>query len=141
MKDKKLKVIEEKVKQAEESLVKKDFLNAVKTYKDALLDVPAPRAEYDITSEILFGIGEAHFFNGSYKKAYNAYMDSFNAGDGLENPLTYLRLGQIFLDTQTSEKDATDNLLKAYMLGGKSVFEENSPPKYFEFLQSKVTLK
>lgn len=49
-----------------------------------------------------------------------------------------LRLGQSAFELGKKER-ATENLLRAYMLEGKEIFEEDDK-KYFEFLKSKVDL-
>ena len=77
---------------------------------------------------------------GKYEEAFNSFEEAKNnlSGDGISNPFILLRLGQCAFEL--GKKDlATENLLRAYMLEGKEIFEEDDK-KYFEFLKSNVDL-
>lgn len=56
--------------------------------------------------------------------------------NGYHNPFILLRLGQSFLENNDT-KQAKEFLLRAYMLEGENIFEEEDE-KYFQFLQTNV---
>lgn len=85
-------------------------------------------------------IGDIYFLQGKYEEAFDNFEDARNnlSGEGINNPFILLRLGQSAFELEKKEL-ATENLLRAYMLEGKEIFEEDDK-KYFEFLKSNVDL-
>ncbi len=64
------------------------------------------------------------------------------SGGGYGNPFIMLRLGECCLELG-DEKNATEYLLRAYMMDGREIFEadgngEDDGQKYFDFLRTHV---
>ena len=62
---------------------------------------------------------------------------SYNIGE-TDNPFILLRLGENYLEME-DETNATEFLLRAYMLEGEKIFKEDW--KYFQWLSGHVNLK
>jgi tetratricopeptide (TPR) repeat protein len=116
----------------------KEFKQAFECYRDALNLVPEPVEDWEATTWILAAIGDLYFLMGNYEKAVRAFEDAVRCPGGLGNPFIHLRLGECHLELGHPER-ALDELLRAYMGGGRDVFQTEEP-KYFEFLQSRVKL-
>ena len=85
---------------------------------------------------MLSAIGDALFQQGQFERARDAFTDAISCRGGLGNPFIHLRLGQIQLEIGTEAK-AADELTRAFMGGGKEIFEREDP-KYFAFLTTKL---
>lgn len=117
-----------------------EYDKALKIWKKALELIPEPKKNFSESVWFLTSIGDIYFMQGKYEEAFNNFEDAKNnlSGDGINNPFILLRLGQSAFEL--GKKDfATENLLRAYMLEGKEIFEEDDK-KYFEFLKSNIDL-
>lgn len=113
---------------------------ALEVWKKALGLIPKPKNIYSQTVWFLSSIGDIYFNDKNYEQAFKCFDDAKNniSVEGNNNPFILLRLGESAYELD--KKDiAIDNLLKAYMLEGKEIFEEDEK-KYFEFLKSNVNL-
>jgi tetratricopeptide (TPR) repeat protein len=81
---------------------------------------------------------DAHYLLDDYKASYNHFIDALNCPDAQDNPFIHLRIGQNLYRLGDEDK-AVDSFLKAYMLDGEEIFEEDGK-KYLEFIKSKVNL-
>ncbi|GGA28702.1 hypothetical protein GCM10011384_17680 [Psychrobacillus lasiicapitis] len=63
-------------------------------------------------------------------------FNAINCPDGIENPFIMLRLGETLYELGDVNK-AKDYLLRAYILEGYSIFE-NEEEKYFDVIKSEI---
>lgn len=117
-----------------------EYDKALEIWKKALDLIPEPKKNFSEAVWFLTSIGDIYFIQEKYEEAFNNFEDAKNnlSGDGINNPFILLRLGQSALELGKKEL-ATESLLRAYMLEGKEIFEEDDK-KYFEFLKSKIDL-
>lgn len=121
-----------------------DFLDedqfdaAVAKFEEAYSKLPQPAEEWEASTWLMASIGDAHFMKGDYAKSTETFYNAYNCPEGSINPFILLRLGQSLLETQ-DEPNATEYLLRAYMLEGSDIFADENP-KYLEFLSSRVEL-
>lgn len=117
-----------------------EYDKALEIWKRALDLILEPKKRISETVWFLTSIGDIYFLQGKYEEAFDNFEDARNnlSGEGINNPFILLRLGQSAFELEKKEL-ATENLLRAYMLEGKEIFEEDDK-KYFEFLKSNVDL-
>ncbi len=115
-----------------------NYIDAIKKYNLALDLLPTPKDEWEASTWLYVAIGDAFFYADNYQTTYDYFMDALNCPDATENPFIHLRIGQALYHLDHHDK-AIDALLKAYMLDGEEVFE-NEDDIYFDFLKSKVNL-
>ena len=117
-----------------------EYDKALEIWKRALDLIPEPKKRISETVWFLTSMGYIYFLQGKYEEAFDNFEDARNnlSGEGINNPFILLRLGQSAFELEKKEL-ATENLLRAYMLEGKEIFEEDDK-KYFEFLKSNVDL-
>lgn len=106
-------------------------------YQQAIILLPPPKEDWEAWTWLFGAIGDAHFANGNWGACQEAFREALKGPDGLGNPFIHLRLGQSALQLG-DERSAVDELLRAYMGGGKEIFEEDE--RYLDFLSSKVKL-
>jgi len=89
-------------------------------------------------------IGDMYFQKNMFAKAFENFDAAVKnlSGEGTTNPFVLLRLGECYLELG-DEKNATEYLLRAYMMEGKEIFfdedsEECGEEKYYEFLRTHV---
>lgn len=117
---------------------------AVRTREEGLKLIPEPQQFYSETIWFLAAIGDVCFQKGLFSKAHECFDKARGnlTGEGYGNPFIMLRLGECCLEIG-DEKNATEYLLRAYMLEGREIFEpdengEDDGQKYFEFLKAHV---
>ena len=117
-----------------------EYDKALEIWKKALKLIPEPKKNYSETVWFLTSIGDIYFMQGKNEEAFNSFEDAKNnlSGEGINNPFILLRLGQCAFELGIKDL-ATENLLRAYMIEGKEIFEEDDK-KYFDFLKSNVDL-
>ena len=111
-----------------------DYDAALVQYEEAWFLLPEPRSDWEAASWIQAAIGDAYFFTGDFDNAAQAFRTALNSLEAQQNPFLHLRLGQCEFEMENLPT-AGDELIRAYMLGGDEVFEDEDP-KYFEFLKS-----
>lgn len=118
----------------------KEYDKALEIWEKTLKLIPEPKKNFRETVWFLTSIGDIYYMQGKYEEAFNKFEDAKNnlSGEGINNPFILLRLGQSALELRKNDL-ATENLLRAYMLEGKEIFEEDDK-KYFEFLESNIDL-
>jgi tetratricopeptide (TPR) repeat protein len=120
----------------DELVLQKQFEKAFCFYRDALNLVPKPVEEWEATTWILVAIGDLYFLAGKIEKAVGAFEDAVRCPGGLGNPFIHLRLGECHFELGNQDR-AADELTRAYMGGGKQIFEKEGP-KYFAFLSNRI---
>lgn len=116
-----------------DSLVdKSNYDEAISKYLEALALVPVPKDIWEASTWIYTAIGDTCFIKGDYQKAKDFMYDAVNCPDGFSNPFILLRLGQSLQESGDNEK-AKEYLLRAYMLEGHKIFEDEDD-KYFNLI-------
>lgn len=113
-------------------------------YEEAIQVIPEPQQFYSETIWFLAAIGDVYFQKELYSKAHECFDKARGnlSGEGYGNPFIMLRLGECCLEIG-DEKNATEYLLRAYMMEGNEIFEpdedgEDDGQKYFDFLRTHV---
>jgi tetratricopeptide (TPR) repeat protein len=130
--------MDELCRAGDERLDAGEFDEALKVYRAAAELIPDPKEDWEASTWIFTAIGEALFFKGKYAEAARNLRVAVASPDGLGNPLVHLRLGEVYYELNDFEK-AGDELTRAYMGGGKEIFESEDP-KYIDFLATKIDL-
>ena len=115
-----------------------NHVDAIKKYNLALGLLPAPKEQWEASTWLYVAIGDAFFYADNYQATYDYFMNALNCPDATDNPFIHLRVGQALYHLEHYDK-SIDSLLKAYMLDGEEVFE-NEDDMYLIFLKSKVNL-
>ena len=115
-----------------------DFKTAITYYQKALELVPLPKTNWEASTWLYTAIGDCYFSLSDFEKASDAFYDALNCPDGMGNPFIHLRLGECLFEGGEFQK-AEDNLMRAYMLEGIEIFEDEDD-KYIRFLKKKYTL-
>ena len=114
------------------------FEGAVARYNEAWMLVPEPKSRWNASTWILAAIGDACFLGGYGTSALEALRYAMQCPGGLGNPFLHLRLGQVLFD-KGEEREAADQLARAYMGGGREIFAEQDP-RYLAFLETELKL-
>ena len=123
-------------KQGDKLVAKKKFDAAVDKYREALELLPEPATDWSAATWLFVAIGDARFQQRNYEKSVLSFMNATFCPSGIGNPFVHLRLGQCRLEL--GEPDAaTDELMRAYMGGGKEIFSEDNP-KYFKHIRKHI---
>lgn len=117
-----------------------DYDRAVEVWQQALSLIPHPQHIYAESQWLETSIGDVCFLSGKFEKSLvnfkNAQINiEVNA---YENPFIMLRLGQSLLENN-QPLEAKEYLLRAYMLEGEEIFE-NDDNKYLAFLKKNIRL-
>ncbi len=126
--------VTELCRRGDDLMTSKDIQGALREYHEAWILLPEPKEDWEAATWILSAIGDAHFQANDFKHAASAFSNAVRCPDGLGNPFIHLRLGESQFEMGNMEK-AKDELTRAYMGGGRELFE-NEDPKYFRFLES-----
>jgi hypothetical protein len=115
-----------------------EFEAAVAAYNEGWKLVPEPKNEWQASTWILAAIGDACFHGGFKTSAREAFQYAITCPGGLGNPFLHLRLGQVLFDANELD-GAADELIRAYMGGGRGIFDAE-PPQYLEFLSTRAAI-
>jgi tetratricopeptide (TPR) repeat protein len=110
-----------------------DHPSAHTKFVEALDLVPEPKMDWEATTWIVAAIGDGWFLRRNFEKARDAFMDAVRCPGGLGNVFIHLRLGEIQYELGDMKR-AADELTRAYMAGGREVFD-GEDPKYFALLE------
>ena len=89
---------------------------------------------YSATTWLLTAIGESYLLSGDYENANDVLQQAMHCPDAIGNPFIHLILGQAQFELGNFAR-AKDNLARAYMGGGKEIFQGDDP-KYYEYLKT-----
>jgi tetratricopeptide (TPR) repeat protein len=95
--------------------------------------LPEPRDEWDAATWLLTSIGDSYFSERRFSEAREPLQRAVFCPNGLGNPYTHLRLGQVQFELGNIDR-AKDELARAFMGGGDEVFEGDDP-KYWRFIR------
>ena len=115
---------------------KDKYQRAVEKYQNALSLVPEPKVEWEASTWIYVALGEVYYYCSQYSEAMIYFGEAEKCPGGIENPLINLRLGQCYCECDDSQL-AKEYLLRAYMLEGESIFEDEDE-KYFELIKDDI---
>ncbi|MFV0304912.1 MAG: tetratricopeptide repeat protein [Moheibacter sp.] len=114
-----------------------DYDAAIFEFKKALSLVPSPKTDWEASTWLYSGIGDAYFFKKEYENSLNAFLDAYNCPEAIDNPFIYLRIGQNWEEMGNNDK-AKDNLLRAYMLAGQDIFSDENP-KFINLIKDLIS--
>ena len=136
-----VEMIDELSEQGNEAEGEGDLDAALTAWEEALALIPEPRNAYVESVWLQASIGDVYFQRGDYPDAMEFFEDAMGnlSGEGVSNPFVLLRLGQCCLETR-DEKRAAELLLRAYMLEGDAIFEEEDE-RYYDFLRAHADIE
>ena len=108
--------------------------DAIAEYEKALERLPQPFSDWDAAAHILAAVGDAHYLAGEYGEAETALVAAMHCPGAIGNPFLHLRLGQCAFK-KGNRRRAADELTRAYMGGGKEIFD-GEEPEYFVFIKT-----
>lgn len=110
--------------------------SALKHYENALTQIPIPKTDWEIALHVYTALGDCCFDLEDYPSANYHYNKALLCPDGIENGYIWLGLGQSFCELGEIEK-ARDALMRAYMLEGQDIFEDEDE-KYFDMIKQMI---
>lgn len=133
---KKKKNIDELAEEGNNLFEKGNYSKAITVWEEALKAIDAPLNTKSEAVWFQTSIGDALFMMREYGKAYEYLFEAKSnlSGDGYENPFTMLRLGQCAYEL--GREDAKEYLLRAYLLAGNDIFEDEE--KYLEVIKDLI---
>lgn len=126
--------IEELCDAGNEFIDEEQFSEALEQYWAAWDLLPEPKTNWEAATWILTAIGDINFLTEDFEEGKNNLSNVMHCPDAIGNPFIHLRLGQCHYELGNKEK-SKDELARAYMGGGKEIFE-NDDSKYFNFVKS-----
>jgi tetratricopeptide (TPR) repeat protein len=115
-----------------------DFRGGFKLFMEGLKPLPEPKQQWNAAGWLLVALGENAIRAGNFQAAAKPLEDAMYCPGTIGNPWVHLRLGQVRFELGELEL-AADELSRAYMGGGRDVFE-GQDPKYFELVESVLEL-
>ena len=115
-----------------------EYGRALESFRAAADLIPEPKQDWEASTWIYSGIGDALFFQGKFTYALDAFWTAVTCPDAIGNPFIHLRLGQCQFELGNLEK-AADELARSYMAKGQDIFEGENE-KYFEFLATRIDI-
>lgn len=100
-----------------------DWKRALNTWRSALSHVPQPHSDWVESLWLYASIGDAYREAVDLTSALEAYRAAYSAPEGHIHPYVLLQLGKTLSDLG-QWRDARDFLLRAYMLEGAEMFED-----------------
>jgi tetratricopeptide (TPR) repeat protein len=112
------------------------YSEAIPNYWAAWDLLPEPKTEWDAATWILVAIGDANYLGGDFVAGRDNFSNAMRCPDAIGKPFIHFRLGQCLFEVGELERSA-DELMRAYMGAGKSIFDQHDP-KYARFLASRA---
>lgn len=113
-----------------------DYDSAYAFYRDAWSKLPEPANKWSAGLWLIAAMGDTKFQSGDFKTANELFRQAAEFYEGFGNPFVHLRLGQTAHELGDQVR-ATDELVRAFALAGKEIFEAEDQ-KYYLFLQTRV---
>lgn len=113
-----------------------NYEKAARAWIRALKQIPDPQTAFGQSLTLNAAIGDAFFLLRDYHQAM-PYLEAAKANtaeDGQTNVFVLMRLGETLLELE-EHWDAREYLLRAHMLGGDKLFE-NEEQSYLDFLHT-----
>ncbi|MEX2214115.1 MAG: hypothetical protein WD768_08310 [Phycisphaeraceae bacterium] len=125
--------LDQLVAEAERLVAREEFVAAWAKYGEAMDLLPNPKEQWEAATWLLVAMGDVRIVaKQDYGKALKAFEAAVQCPAGLGNAFIHLRLGQCYFELGDRTR-ASDELTRAFMAGGREVFEDQDP-KYIEFL-------
>jgi len=128
--------IQTMLEEAEELLDNEQDVEALEIFQKAWEQLPEPKADHDLSLEILAAITDCHFFLENWEACRDTIQLAFQSGAEPSELYFRLRLGQALYELG-EEAEASNWLVPVYLEEGRDPFEDEDP-KYLEFFQSKL---
>ncbi len=109
---------------------------ALEKFQEALMLVPSPKSDWEASLWLYAAIGDSFFMKEDFEKTLGAFKDAYNCPEAVHNPYINLKIGESYFELEDFEK-AKEFLLRAYMLEGKNIFEDEKE-EYFLLIESLV---
>lgn len=113
-----------------------DYSEALTCYNEALDLIPEPKRNWEAATWVYTAIGDAHFMMDDYQGAVDNFHEAYNSPGGATNPFVLLMLGKTYFELGNTAQ-AKEYLLRAYMLEGMTIFEDEDP-EYFAVIKDVV---
>jgi tetratricopeptide (TPR) repeat protein len=123
-------------KAADEKIGRGATHEGAQMYLEALDLLPKPIEQWEAATWLSGRAADALFLDRQYQAAFLELRRTIRLPGALGNPLIRLRLGQVLFEAGDVDS-AKKELISAYMLAGKEIFE-GEHPKYFSFIQELV---
>lgn len=118
---------------ADSKLERAEYRDAARMYLEALHLLPAPMEQWEAATWLSGSAANTLFFAQRFADAARELRRTLRMPDALGNPFVHPRYGQALHEVGSVE-EAKQELLKAYMLEGTHILE-NENPKYLELIQ------
>ncbi len=115
-----------------ERLVDGDAPAAFRAFRAALELLPEPVQNWNAAGWLLVAMGECAIRTGDFAAALAPLKDAMHCPGTIGNPWVHLLLGRCRLEL--GDERAADELARAYMGGGRALFDELDP-KYFALVE------
>ena len=112
------------------------YSDAIQGYWRAYDLLPNPKQNWRQTTHLLAAIGEANFLVGNYEACRDNLSLAMYSPGAIGTPTIHLRLGACQYELGNMDR-AADELARAYILAGKSIFKERDQ-KYLTFVKTKL---
>lgn len=109
---------------------------AIDEYVQGLELLPRPLEKWEASTWLFAAIGDAYWSLRDMPRAHRAFQSALRAPGGIGNPYVHLRMGQLEYEVGSVHR-AADELMRAYMGGGREIFE-GEDPKYFAVIADEV---
>jgi tetratricopeptide (TPR) repeat protein len=113
-----------------------DFRPALSCYINALKLIPRPVTDWEAATWLYAAIGDTYWFMDDLRRAYRAFQRALISPGGIGNPFIHLRIGELEYEFGNRPR-AVDELLRAYMGGGREIFQREDP-KYFSLIEDVI---
>lgn len=111
-----------------------EYMKAINSYDKALDLVPKPKKDWQISTNVFVALGDVYYELKNFATSDYYYNKALESKSGIENAYVWYVLGKNYLKMGNKEK-SFDSFLRAYMLGGKSIFKIDSF-MYFSLIEN-----
>ncbi|UXN09988.1 tetratricopeptide repeat protein [Bartonella sp. HY328] len=131
--------VENLSEQGEELFDNKQIDAAIKTWQQALNLLPKPQQKWAASLWLYAALGDAYQSKGDYQEALSYFERGYQSAEGYLNPYILYSIGTNLYDLNRRD-EATDYLLRAYMLEGDEIFDEDGEI-YLNYLKEQKLIK
>jgi tetratricopeptide (TPR) repeat protein len=125
--------VQGKAEEGERRMAAGDFRGAFDLFVEAFQFLPEPREQWNAAGWLLVALGENAIRAGSFQTAEGPLTDAMWCPGTIGNPWVHLRCGQMRFELGQMDR-AADELARAYMGGGREIFQ-GQDPKYFALVE------
>ncbi|WP_182418831.1 tetratricopeptide repeat protein [Bartonella sp. HY038] len=125
--------------QGQELFDNKQIDAAIEKWQQALSLLPEPRQKWEASLWLYAALGDAYQSKGDHQEALSYFERGYQSAEGYLNPYILYSIGTNLYDLNRKD-EATDYLLRAYMLEGDDIFDEDGEI-YLNHLKEKKLIK